>query len=706
MVPSEKSTTILHTSETDPGVGTDNSIASALSEGGAKALEAMLLKANDEENRLVLPEVEAVVEPPKPEIDSRALDNVDLELDKAHEPFISPEISAQLASTAIQIEPPQEKTIDIEPIAINPDAPVAAPDLSSVTIEAMPMDSKPEKDVSNTSEESRGAHHHELHASRVAPSARPSQAPAVEATPAPQPTPRPTPAVVAKPKPAPVAVEPPRQSRPEFVKQQEALWGAKDKIAPEAVPEGEMTYEQYLAQRPKAEEGDIIHATDKKGNTILFDAVTGRRTKAEDHIQYDDAAAREAEQSYYANFQAKDMLEKTHDEALPINEVKTRNDAELIQLDAEGERLVAKELHLQDLLVLGEEILELHNSKLGAEAFEARIAPELERKKRQFNDLRELYGQRGDDQRVLDYITNKTMSFVEDPEYVRVEGSAFHADNKVTIVDVAETPDGQSKTYTVQGEEGEAYEVAESDVAFKREYQIPEQEQGKMDRFKNWFSKEYGKLKEFGASAYFAGKWHDRKSWINRNTEGKTPEEAEAQRKTARTWGMLGLTAGVLTTSVIGHLTGTSVSEIFGGGDVTAALGPDLTGPELTGIGGNGATSADIPLELRTEMPTLDNAEMASEVVDASAPEAAPAIPVEQTVENPAFNIPDGGSLTGLFEDLDLNTDVLEANKSLLAERFPGDFGIVNGDIRINRPGWLSTEARNFLLDLKWQVRG
>lgn len=542
----------------------------------------------------------------------------------------------------------------------------------------------------------------------------------------------------------------PTMKRADFVKQQEDLFGANDEIKPEDVPQGELTYEQYLAQRPVAEEGDFYHH-----NNRVYSAVPTapmKNKKAIYEAQYDTTDTSKHYDELLAETNRAGVIDdatkanehfNAFDEAIKENGAKNESNDRIIRTNVEGEFLVAKDARLKGLLAVGEELLALHNSTLTGEAFEKKIRPALEAKQAIYDDLYELYENKGLDTRALWYIEDKTNARVDDPEFIPVEGSPYIDDEKVAVLDLVETTDGK-KSYTIEKSDGSTGSVDSDEVTFKREfdkYEALEPELSRFERTKNWFGKERKKIQEFGGKAYMGGLWNKAGNWLTSyhiNEETMTPAEIHSQKLVNRRNNMLGL-AAVVVAGVIAQKLGVvdMVPDSF-----TAMMGDsiDTNGIDGMEIGSGNAPSVDIGhadgLTADYEIghadgltadgvsadswPRLpDAAENADSVpmlpgLDAS-PDAAPQPEIGHAdggadfvsptpdapgafeainVNSPAYDIPYGGGGIQLFEGLGLSEADWNEHAQELANRFPDSFKFEGNDLRIRQSGLLPLDVR------------
>jgi len=477
--------------------------------------------------------------------------------------------------------------------------------------------------------------------------------------------------------------------RADFVKQQEDLFGANDEIAPEDVPEGEMTYEQYLAQRPVAEAGDFYHH-----NGRVYNAAPGGPTKNKKAL-YEEKLNNSSADEYYQKLEAQSNMDAVYDEAVAENEKKNISYDDVIRSNTEGEFLVQKDPMLKGLLKVGEELLALYNSDLTGEEFEQKIRPELEEKQAFYDGLFKMYIENGVDRRALGYIDDKTSARVEDPEFIPVEGSGYVDGEKVDILDFTETPDGK-KAYTIEKDDGSIEAVYTDDVEFRREFQtqeapeevIPEEEKlSRFDRVKKWFGKERRKYQEFGGKAYWGGVFSTPGNWLDtrRMEAGMSMAEIQEQKEKNRTRAVLGL-AALAAIRVTAQYAGL---DHGGGSDFMASIfngKPDVdrtpsanTYPSISAIEHAAGQGQEEKLELF--IPGNDQI-------------AQPEAPVVN-IDNPIYNIPDGGNLSDVVHSLGMTDAQLAQHAPELMNLFPGTFYLgETGDLRINDDGWLPAGAR------------
>jgi hypothetical protein len=467
-------------------------------------------------------------------------------------------------------------------------------------------------------------------------------------------------------------------SRKDFVEQQEDRFGANDDIKPEDVPEGELTYEQYLAQRPVAEKGDFYHHNNRVYSAVPTEPMKNK--KAVYAAKYDTAAAGEHYDNLLDEANSNDVI----DDALKENAIVNEGYGRTIRTNIEGEFLVEKDVRLKGLLRAGEELLALHNSKLTGEEFEKTIKPALEEKQASYDTLYEAYEAKGLDERALWYIEDKTNARVEDPDFIPVEGSAYLNEEKVTILDFTETPDGK-KAYTIEKADGSIEAVDTSDVDFKREfekYEAPEEKLSRFERTKKWFGKERKKIQEFGGLTYmgnaFSGALGKAGEWLNNrhiDEETMTPEQIQSQKLINRRNNLLGLAAGVVVGMLV-QKTGVMIFDSF--------TPPSAETVDTLGLGENGYRYTG-PV---VEPGHADGGEFVPHLLDV----------VESMdvngVDNPAYNIPNSGGGEALFNGLNMSTEQWKEHAQELLKQFPDVLYPENGDVRFIEKGTPPIEFR------------
>jgi len=520
-------------------------------------------------------------------------------------------------------------------------------------------------------------------------------------------------------------------TRKDFVKQQEDLFGANDKIKPEDVPEGEMTYEQYLAQRPVAQEGDYYHE-----NGRVHDAVKGTFAKKELYAEKLDNA------NSIENFNAR-VDQANIDEAFDLSAVENMVDNEssdrIMRNNVEGAFLVEKDPRLKGLLAIGEDVLALYNNSANGAEFTKEAKATYEAKKAAFDDLYELYSGKELNFQGLSYIADKT-AILDDPDHVAVKGSPYVDGEKVDIIDFTETATGNAYLFKKADDSLEA--LYADDVTFKREFDAPQAPQetevvevtqaeeietapaevklveefendetveaekaptGK-ERLKNWFSKGIRKVQEMAGTEYYNKKWHDANNWLttHRHDPNATPEGIQAQKEINRNRFLLGASA-VLAVTAIARVAGLDHGS---NGEYIASIFNNLS-PDVD-------TSIDISDNSRfggnVSVNALEHA--AGQAEGQGGPEQSLPLlmpdgeSVSQSgvnIENGIYNIPDGGNMTDVFHGLGLTDTQLVEHTPELVDLFPNVFSIdpIKGDIRIASDGWLPAEARMKLEEIK-----
>jgi len=476
--------------------------------------------------------------------------------------------------------------------------------------------------------------------------------------------------------------------RADFVKQQEDLWGANDKIAPEDVPKGERTWEEYLAERPVAEEGDFYHH-----NGRVYNAAPGG-PKTDKKAIYEEKLNNSSADEHYQKLETQANIDTVYDEAVAENERKSTEYDDLIRSNTEGEFIVQKDPMLKGLLKVGEELLALYNSDLTGEEFEKKIRPELEEKKAFYDGLYEMYIKSGVDARALGYIHHKTSEQIEEPDFIPVEGSGYVNGEKVDILDFTETPDGK-KAYTIEKDDGSIEAVYTDQVEFRREfeaYEAPVEKLSRFERVKKWFGKERQKYEEFGGKAYWGAIFSTPGNWLDtrRMEAGMSMAEIQAQKEKNRVSFILGAAA----------FTAIRVSAQYagldhgGGGDFLASIF-------------NGKPSIDTSVNAYPSANALEHASMVQgpeqkldillpgdDAGQAVQPEVQPEAPVIN-IDNPIYNIPDGGNLSDVVHSFGMTDEQLAQHAPELMNLFPGTFYYGEaGDLRVMDNGWLPAGAR------------
>ena len=481
-------------------------------------------------------------------------------------------------------------------------------------------------------------------------------------------------------------------SRKDFVKQQEDLFGAHDEVKAEDVPEGELTYEQYLAQRPVAKEGDFYHH-----NNRVYSAVpTGpmQNKKAIYEAKLDNSAADE----HYEKLEVQANRNDVIDDAVKENEIKDVGYDKQIRINVEGESLVQQEPRLRGLLSVGEELLALHNSDLRGEEYDKTIKPLLDEKQVMYDDLHKLYQSEGYDDRALWYIEDKTNART-DPDYIPVEGSAYLNGEKVEILEFTETPDGK-KAYTIEKADGQIYAVYTDEVTFKREfdkYEAPEEpdteSEAKLSRFqrtKKWFGKKVKHFQEYGGYTRmgyaFSGAMGKAGEWLTSykvNEATMSAEEVQKQREKNRRHNIMG-GAALFAAVAISSKLGFDFLQGFDGNDTQAHLPPDAGHASA----GDFVPHLPAPAENADSVPMLPSLDQGG--ADYS-PDPVVEAPVASSIgiDNPAFDIPSGGGGLDMYHDLGLTDDQWKQQAPELQRLFPHVLYIDNatGDIRFVAPG-------------------
>jgi hypothetical protein len=450
---------------------------------------------------------------------------------------------------------------------------------------------------------------------------------------------------------------------------------AEPSLEQEPVAEGPITFEQYMAKRPVRKEGDLGFISDK----AIDDALKSVEIKTEaDSV---------------AKFQ------------------KFNRDI------AEGELLVEASPRLKGLYALGIEMLALSNSDPESDEYETSVQPLLEAKKAMYDDLTDYYQEKGIDNRALEYVHEKTVMLVDDPEYVSNVGAPHFEGEKITILEVVENADEDLKAYTIEKADGSIEAVYAKDVWFKleenqalQEAQPEEQsleaekpeeqssesnqleaepELSRFEKVKQFFGKERQKVQEYGGLSYMGGLWSQADNWLSSRhiTETMTEEEVQEQKYVNRRNVLMGLAATVAAVYVARNL-GVYIDGLDGSSSTTMLTDPS----NMSGTEGSGA------IETHGSIASMENA-----VPEAPAPSFfdSGADVQTPTIDNAVYDIPSGTGGLDLFSNAGLNADSWYDNAQSLADKFPNDFNRVGSDVRIAHSGWLSPEARAYIESLK-----
>jgi hypothetical protein len=545
MVPSErKNHELSHSTETSSQSG---SISNRLEGDALAQLEAMFQtqetpqEVTQEAPQEVLPY--AIELPPIPDAATHIGETALAEVTPV---VVPPAVVVEASQPEAPFVASPEKPIELpQPVEV---AQPATPEVPEVAKETKAMPTPAEVAASAMKARTAAPHAHEVHhrhakSTRKTGHKKPAAAPKPVATPVPKPLP-------------PVKKQAPKEeAKPFNTKDQEALWGAKDKIKPEDVPEGALTYEQYLALRPKAQEGDMIHRHDKNGRELFYDAQTGQRVKKDAFEAYREA--------HMSTHEAKRMEEIYIDEALQENAEHDKKVSDILRTNAEGKLAVEQNPHLKGLSLLAEELLSLRNTKKSTPELDAL----LQTKEAAFKLLRDSYTKEGVDARGLAYINTTFVEPYETYGHKPYKGSASFEGKKVAVHQVIESPAGD-KAYVIQDRNGEQQTVQASNVSFTQEFEVPEK--SRLERAKAYFKKWAADWREFGGKAAFSARWHDGADWLmNRHvTEEMTADERQEQRSKNRRNNRLGgaaIIAGGAAVAGLSIWAGVSIHEHVSG---------------------------------------------------------------------------------------------------------------------------------------------
>ena len=218
---------------------------------------------------------------------------------------------------------------------------------------------------------------------------------------------------------------------------------------------------------------------------------------------------------------------------------------------------------------------------------------------------------------------------------------------------------------------------------------IEEEPQSRLDRIKNWFKKERAHYQEFGGKAYWGEKWTRAVQGIHDNTldfgvtEEMSDEEKEHKRKRNRKVIIIGATA--IGVTAIGF----AIHGALNAHDVQHAAGGDIPTP-----GGSGSGTGEVASRVENP-PLVTGAEVPGVDTVSAVPETS-AVPVE------SFNIPSGMGGEQFFTNLGIDPSKWYANEQTLLAQFPSDFyPMSDGHVGIAHSGWLSQGAQDFINTLK-----
>lgn len=211
----------------------------------------------------------------------------------------------------------------------------------------------------------------------------------------------------------------------------------------------------------------------------------------------------------------------------------------------------------------------------------------------------------------------------------------------------------------------------------------------RLERAKKWFGSVNNDIRTYGGLNYFANKWNRPGDWLM---------SREGGRQKARLSAVLGVAAVAVAGGKL--LEGTTGINPFGffsdldlsftqssGHDVALpSVAPHFESPYIT----PDANSAVVDGSNQFDLPQV--------------PEVPAAVPIEETMNNPAFTIEAGQTGYGLFDNLGLSHEAWNDHANDLLQ-FP-DFYLEDGDVRLAHEGVLSEEARQYLLDLKQEANG
>lgn len=244
--------------------------------------------------------------------------------------------------------------------------------------------------------------------------------------------------------------------------------------------------------------------------------------------------------------------------------------------------------------------------------------------------------------------------------------------------------DAPSREYINQLLEDEAMLIEEKAPV----EEVKPEKASRFERAKQWYDSVISDIRTYGGLNYFANKWNRPGDWLM---------SREGGRQKARFNVVLGLTALAVGSKLLEGTTGVSPFAALHDFDFSPFQGS-----------GHEAAPPSIAPHFESSVMTLD---ANSAVVDGSnqfnlpeVPEVPASVPIEETINNPAFTIENGQTGYALFDKLGLSHESWNTHAGDLLQ-FP-DFYMEDGDVRLAHEGVLSEEVRQYLLDLKQGVEG
>ena len=252
----------------------------------------------------------------------------------------------------------------------------------------------------------------------------------------------------------------------------------------------------------------------------------------------------------------------------------------------------------------------------------------------------------------------------------------------------------------------------------------PEQEKSRWEKIKAGFKFERDMLRKYGAMAYFSEKWDRVMRGLKDHTldhgitEEMSDEEKEKKRKRNRVVLIAG-GAAVAALGVVAAMHGFDHSSAAPGTEAFQSGHTGVTGAEAHVSGIGISDFGDIPSgnKAHTEVAGIGLSDFGgSEGHVGTSTESTLAYPplsetsasvgvdaLSSTYENvkDIYNISKGMGGIELFDRLGIGGDKWVQNAQTLLSRFPNDFYVVDGDVRIAHSGWLSQDAQNYIESLR-----
>lgn len=503
--------------------------------------------------------------------------------------------------------------------------------------------------------------------------------------------------------------------------------------------EGELTYEQYLEQRPK--DGIVREGTkfrDSSGNFASQEAyeqqqaeATAQDTSYNGRIEaairsnegkvfespyeslglmqlakeYSLAGARQdrtAQEDIREALEHKLTMEAMHDDSLTSEEAQARYDADLGRFES----LVTRFGSRPDAQSQKAEEAHIEPNGEGAPSAREAVQPVDEA------------AQASQPGQELELYKNEPVTIVnqESRASKEQEPGGYYNGKKVSVARVG-FGDGKDAILTVVDEAGEVSEIRASELTYEAQPEVkvvePQKEtsgnqeaapeapkvgttlelyRGEVDsqETKKWWTRAGDQLRRFGGAAYWKEKFSRAEAVpddsLNRGVVEQMPEQERDTRRNRNRYVAILATAALLAPTFLMGAVGAKSGE----------NGERNNAETSTSAGATpGEAEQDITEPVTPEVTPVVNLPLSG------AEGAGPTTIPEAEIPNEQINVVNGQGGYELFASLGLDAAAWDANAQTLATNFPQDFYREGNEVRLMAPGQLSQGAQDFINTLR-----